>query len=340
MATIIGILSAVHGIAPYTLWHSTPKSSPFWDEASRLKEPVHRFVGRTRDRFFETGSVDSKKYKRRSKKPTAMPDDEARLAATYLKLGHWVPVVSRNGTSVRLVHRYYATVAAAVKHCPELRGLRDKYHLTNKKLLYYMKTADPKLLRRRVHIKYGFDKEELAERQRRANSLWQKCDHDPSWLDRTYFIDECSIWIDNEMSKGIKVYVDAHDRGFHHVIHYDKLHKNKKIKVRFIAAVNATHGAAYLEFTTGTTKIQRVHNTLPADPQHGPYKVNVCKHSLLDKHYVAKCSSVNPEPWQAAGQQLCICQQLPILVHVYSAVPRGQHNAFVSSSKLDGCCQV
>ncbi len=299
---------------------------------------MHRFVNRTRDRFFETGSTESKKYRRRCKKSTAMPDDEARLAAMYLKLGHWVPMVSRNATSVRLVHRYYATVAAAVKNCPELRGLRDKYHLTNKRLLYYMKKADPKLLRRRVHIKYGFDAEELAERQRRANSLWHKCAGDPSWLERTYFIDECSIWIDNEMSKGIKVYVDAHDKGFHHVIHYDKLHKNKKIKVRFIAAVNAKHGAVYLEFTTGTTKIQRAHNTLPADPLHGPYKVSLGKHSLLCNHYVVKCSIVNPETRQALYHQLCIGQQLPAFIHVYSIIPRGQHNARARSSQLDGCC--
>lgn len=161
---------------------------------------------------------------------------------------------------MRLVHRYYTSVSMAVRHSPELKALRDKYGLSNKKLLYYMRQADPGLRRRRVHIKYGFDPEERAKRQTRAESLWQKCIKTPTWLQRTYFIDECSIWIDNEAAKGIKVYADAHDKGFHEVIHYDKLDKNEKIKVRFIAAVNAQYGAVYLEFTTGTMDIQRHHN--------------------------------------------------------------------------------
>jgi hypothetical protein len=59
--------------------------------------------------------------------------------------------------------------------CPGLKALKDKYHLNNKKLLYYMHKADPKLLRRRVHIKYGFSPEELVVRQERANALWRKC---------------------------------------------------------------------------------------------------------------------------------------------------------------------
>jgi len=323
IATCIAIAAAVTGIAPAKVCNGVPSDSSFWDQAGTVHEPPRKFIRETADRFYDTGSVGYRKYKRRKRKYSSMPADEGRLAAMYLKLGHWVPEISNSGACVRLVHRYYGTVASAVQHCAGLRGLRDKYHLTNKQLLYFMHKADPKLLRRRVHIKYGFSPEELAERVKRANALWNKCNKEKDWLDRTYFIDECSIWIDNEASKGIKVYADAHDKGFHHVLHYNKLHKNKKIKVRFIAAVNATHGKVYLEFTTGTTKIKRVHNLLPANPRHGPYMVSECAQLLLANNNVVECSSVNPKPCQTFDQQLCICQQLATLVYVYGTVTRG-----------------
>lgn len=131
----------------------------------------------------------------------------------------------------------------------------------------------------------------------KARLRWRKSTADPSFLKRVYFIDECSIWIDSTISKGVKVYTDAHDKGFHHVIHCDKLHSNKKIKVRFIAVVNAVHGTVYLEFTTGTKDIQRLHNLVPLDPQHGPYKVIICIQSLLLNHYVAMLPRQNPKPW-------------------------------------------
>lgn len=299
MATCIAIVAAVAHLAPAQLWKAVPKDSPFWDEASTLHEPVRKFVQETADRFYETGSIEYRKYARKKRKDTAMPVDEAKLAAMYLKLGHWVPVVNKDRTVVRLVHRYFTTVDSAVRSCSQLRALRDKYGLTNKRLLYYMHDADKKLLRRRVHIKYGFSKEELAHRVQRANALWNKCEKDPDWLQRTYFIDECSIWIENEASKGVKVYADAHDKGFQHVLHYNQLHKNKKIKVRFMAAVNAVHGKVYLEFTTGTKHITRIHNFMAATPAHGPYMVSNCAPLLLANNNIAKCSGVNPKPCQA-----------------------------------------
>ena len=299
-ALCIAIISWATTIHPTKLWNSTPKDSDFWEVAGMLHEPPRKFIRETAESFFETGSLLPKRYRRRKRKSTAMPDDEARLAAMYLKLGHWVPIIKNNGQDVRLVHRYFATVQSAVNLCPGLKALKDKYHLTNKKLLYHMHQADPKLLRRRVHIKYGFSTEELTARQERANALWGKCNTSPDWLDRTYFIDECSIWIHNEAFKGMKVYADAHDRGFHHVIHHNQLHKNKKIKVRFIVAVNARNGKVYLEFTTGTTKIKRIHNVLP---NNTPYKVGACiicvSYLLPGYDNVSMCNGVNPKPCQA-----------------------------------------
>jgi hypothetical protein len=75
------------------------------------------FCGRTAEDFFERGSVLPKPYKRRRRKSSVMPEDEAKLAATYLKLGHWVPIIKNNGQDIRLVHRYFATVQVRQSTC-------------------------------------------------------------------------------------------------------------------------------------------------------------------------------------------------------------------------------
>lgn len=90
MAAAIAIVAAVTHMAPTTLWNAVPKDSGFWEQARTIKEPPRRFMQRTSERFFETGSVNDKKYPRRARKTKSMTDGEAKLAAMYLKLGHWV----------------------------------------------------------------------------------------------------------------------------------------------------------------------------------------------------------------------------------------------------------
>lgn len=214
----------------------------------------------------------------------------------YLKTGYWKPVQYRNGAKIRYTHRYYPTVNRACQLCAELRAIRDQYNLTNKQLLYQMKKADPNLTRRSIRVKKAFTPNELQRRAVRASTLYTKCCTQPDWRDRTYFIDECSIWLDNEACKGTRVYCNAFDNGYQTVIHFDKLPHNQPIKVRFMAAVNAVHGLVYLELTTGTTSITRLHNLLPLHPQHGPYKVGQLALLLFGNDNVAKSSSANPKP--------------------------------------------
>lgn len=277
MAVIISAVAALTHYHPTQLWNAIPVESGFHQAAECIREPPRRFMRRTWDRFVETGSTKDRPYPKRKKDPHGITDSEARLCAMHLKLGYWTTVVSRRTFKARRVHRYYSSVAAAVKNEEVIRAIKHKYGLTNKKLLYHMRRADPGLRRKRVHFKYGFNEDELKLRVETANRLWNKCRTTPNWLMRTYFIDECSIWIDNEFTSGITVWADAFDNGFQHCIHYHKLHKNKAIKVRFLAVVNAVDGATYLEFTTGTTDVERKHNLNPllGPVGNGPYKVNV-----------------------------------------------------------------
>lgn len=217
-----------------------------------------------------TGSVHDTP---RQVRPKQIPTIKAKAAAMHLKTGYWKPVQYRNGAKIRYTHRYYTTVRNACKLCAPLDKIRTDYNLTYKQLLYHMKAADPNLVRRSIRVKKAFTPAELQQRTVRATTLYTKCHTMPNWRDRTYFIDECSIWLDNESRKGTRVYCDAFDSGYQTVIHYEKLPYNKPIKVRFMAAVNAVHGLVYLEFTTGTTNITRHHNGVATLPQHGPYKV-------------------------------------------------------------------
>lgn len=306
MAVIIAAVAALTHHHPTTLWNAIPVESGFHAAAKCIKEPPRRFMARTFNRFLESGSTKDSPYPKRKKDPLGITDSEAQLCAVHLKLGYWRTIVSKRTLKARRVHRYYPSIAAAVKNEEVIRTIKHKYGLTNKKLLYHMRKADPGLRRKRVHFKYGFDKDELELRVKIANRLWNKCRTTTNWLMRTYFIDECSIWIDNEFTSGITVWADAHDKGFQHCIHYHKLHKNKAIKVRFLAVVNAVDGATYLEFTTGTKDVERKHNLFPLQG-NGPYKVGVIMVLLHPgNNYVAAHAHQNPKPWQLVSQQLCI----------------------------------
>lgn len=271
MAVIVAIVAAVLHLPRLKLWNAIPDEDGWAEAKAQVGSRPNRFIKFYFDRFIEEGNLE---YHHPEHTSEAITKQDALNAAVFLKTGYWIPVAGRGPAVTRYVHRWYPSVAKACKKCAELRAIRDKYGLTNKQLLYWMKKYDPELTRRRIYCKYGFDDKQMEARMVRARSLLLRANIDPTFLDRCYFIDECTIWLDNEVKKGMKVYCDAHDQDVHSVLHYEKLQEDKAIKVHFIAAVNAVHGCVYLEFTTGTTDIQRHHNQKPNNPAHGPYKVS------------------------------------------------------------------
>ncbi len=274
MAVMVAIIASVLHMPRTKLWNAIPDEAGWNDAQSSIKMRKDKFIKFWADRFYEEGNLLDHHPHRISK---GMSKEDALNAAVWLKTGYWVQVQGRGAGHTRYVHRWYPSVSRACRKCPQLRAIRDKYGLTNKRLLYWMKKYDPALARRSVYYKYGYSDELLSIRQMRGTSLYKRATTDPTFLDRCYYIDECTIWLDNEIKKGVRIYCDAHDLGVHSVLHYDKLQEDKAIKVHFIAVVNAVHGAVYFEFTTGTDDIERKHNLKPNDPAHGPYMVSLCR---------------------------------------------------------------
>lgn len=247
-----------------------------WDGAEEFviahtTQQLTRLSNRWGRRFMQGGSMRDLPRRKKGRK---IPLEEARRAAWYLKSGRWMVVPGTDHREAALVHRYYTSLDMACQHCPELMAIRQKYRVTNKEFYRAMHEADPKLARRRVRLRYELKEETMRDRQDRAAKLYERCTNDSTYLDRIYFIDECGIVIDNVLKKGVQVYIDAHDHGYKHVIHTENVHNGSRIKLHILAAVNAVHGAVYLEFTTGTTDIQREWNILAMDPEFGGYRVS------------------------------------------------------------------
>lgn len=313
MAVVVALFAMLTGTSRTALWESIPDVEGWYAEKATLKMRPDKFIKFWHDRFWEEGSLLDHKIQRKTS--ASIPEDEAKLASWYLKLGYWEEVPSKRGGEPRHVHRYYSSVAKACRKDPQLRAIRDTYGLTNKQLLHEIKKVDPALRRRRCYVKYGFTPDQMIHRQTRAKSLLQRATLDPTFLDRCYFIDECTIWLDNTLLSGQQVWADAHDQGVHHVIHYPRLSGSKRIKVHIIAAVNAVHGTVYLEFTTGTSDIQRLQNKKPEDPQHGPYKVSLtdCYNLQITMLFCAAVQTLNPGSIIASSS--AYVSHLPLLYH-------------------------
>lgn len=271
MAVIVAIAAAIWHVPRTKVWYAIPDEYDWYQQQSTVKMRTDKFIRFWFERFLDEGTLVDHKIKRI---PKSITEEEALNASVWLKTGYWIQMQGSRPGHIRWVHRWYPSIRRACRKCPELKAIRDKYGLSNKQLLYELRKYDPSLRRRKLYCKYEFDDEMLQRRQTRAKSLLKRANRDSTFLDRCYFIDECTIWLTDEIKKGMMVYCDAHDQGIHSVLHYEKLQEDKPIRVHLIAVVNAVHGCVYLEFTTGTDDIQRKHNLKPNDPMHGPYMVS------------------------------------------------------------------
>lgn len=211
------------------------------------------------------------------KKVSSITPDEARLAAFLLKTG-WHEYKQKNGRWWKF-HHYFTSLKQALRKCPQLKAIYQKFvePNPNKKRRQFMRQLykyDELLRVRRLHIKYELDLSLKKQRRNRGASLLRRLEREPDLLERILFVDECAIIFDHEISKGAHVYCDAHDKDYRFVIPFKKADPNKKIKVRIMAAVNYHTGAFFLEFTTGTSKIQRRFNLPPQPGVNWRYQVS------------------------------------------------------------------
>lgn len=255
---------------------------------------------------------------------SAISPDEAKLASYLLKTGYTESTpIGPNRTHTE--HHYYTTLTGAMEKCPALKGIYDKYDamcddVTPSEFMAALYKWDPLLRERRIHIKYALDQDLKDKRQQKATYFHRKAQQDPNWLRRIFFIDECAINFDHEIRKGVHVYCDAHDKGVRFVIPFEKLDANKAIKVKVMGAVNMLTGPVFLEFTTGTTDVQRMHN-INSDGTQRKYKVSACYNlSLLAIDHDAPVKLLHLCARQHLCQHIHIGLHCPSLIHVYGVV--------------------
>lgn len=231
-----------------------------------------------------------------------------------------------------------------MEKCPQLKNIYDKYDdecddVTPQQFMEALYKWDPMLKTRRIHIKYALSDQLKTERQRKAKILYDRALRQADFLQRLFFVDECGIILDHELRKGTHVYCDAHDKAYRFVIPFQKLNPNKQIKIKIIGAVNMLTGPVFLEFTTGTTDCNRLHNKNP-DGTERKYEVSVlCSMLLLAKDNNAPGHVHNTFRGQLAGQHVRVGHHAASLIDAYCVVCWAEHNTQATSSKLAGCCQ-
>ena len=207
-----------------------------------------------------------------------LTDHEYQLAAFILKNGYMQcqDFTSLSGQHVQYQeHTYYTSLGDGLARDAHLKAIYDKAvefdstttHSTFMQALY---KCDPLLQAHRVHIKFAMDEALQTRRQKRATSLLTALGKKPMYLERLVHVDECAICFDHTIKRGVQVYCDAHDKGYRFVIPYEG---DAKIKVKIMGAVNYATGAVWCEFTTGTTKLNRRHDTAEA-PADKVYRVS------------------------------------------------------------------
>jgi len=232
-----------------------------------IKDP-RAFIKYNGEKFLETGTTANRSHHPDTK---IISDEQARLAARVLKGGYltWRQPCNPN-LPPELTHVYWTSIRKTCAECPLLKSIIKDYHVSPEYLLKRMHDVDPDLKYRSVDYKMDLLWEQKVARKLCALDLLHWLYTVPNFLARVVWIDEVSIWL---VSKNINVhvYADAHDEGVKHVVHCAGLRPGTKIKVRCLCAVNYLIGPMFLDFTTGTTDLQRIwaHPEKPYWVSHG-----------------------------------------------------------------------
>jgi hypothetical protein len=247
------------------------RCNPLLPPANRVKAPK-AFIAYQRKKLLETGGLQDRK---RSGRKPKIPKSTVAQCCEALKAGYtvWEPAVNSIGV------RHWASIKEAVYGAnshPLLAWVCWKYGVTPELLQKRLHNHDPNLAHKQLCFKKSLTAQQQFERQYVAAQLLNITLAQPQVLERTFYVDECAIVFSGTELKNVKVYCDrrsATAQATHTIYSNIPGTKYRTITVRIIAAVNALHGPAYLEFTTGTTDIQR--RILPVTT---PYKVSNQRH--------------------------------------------------------------
>lgn len=248
-----------------------------WNKAT--SEPVtevKEFLCNSMWRLFTQG--DLRDFPR-SGRPVVVKDSVAKECAEAFKAGYAAGQVIDEDLHVQgTLHRFYTCMSEAVRKCPLIRNTINTYNVSPEYLLRRMKEVDPKLQHIRLDYKLELNEAQRSSRIAAANEMLTAVAQDHSLLDHVIWVDEWHCWCSPEKSC-TKVWCDAHDARATAVLPIPQLRRGQHpTVVRCIAFVNALLGAIHIEFTTGTTDLQRELNPRPIDH---PYLVSyMANHTL------------------------------------------------------------
>jgi hypothetical protein len=244
-----------------------------------------KFIKAQYNKFKERGSVLDN-YGRKRKTPEQGVEDELALrAAKILKAGYrgWQEIPSSKKNEKLMVvpvHQFWGSVREAVQQSWKMSQLLLEAGITPKALLLRMKKADPGLVRRTIYYKLHHTDGTMEERVRACRANLDRAAADPDFLRHIVWIDEATLWLVSSKHTSRRVWCDADDWDSHRVVRCPMLAKGKPVKVHIMCAVNYELGPFFIEFTTGTKDIKRLH----IEPK--AYKVSGWRQT----HPVAECT--------------------------------------------------
>jgi hypothetical protein len=232
------------------------KCNPLLPPENRIKAPKP-YIAYQKKKLLETGGLQDRK---RSGRKPKLSKAVLTQCCEVLKAGYlcWEPSAATFG------HRHWSSIneaVYAVNSNPFLAFVCQQYAVTPALLQKRLHRHDPNLAHKHLRFKKALTPQQQMERQQVAARLLNISLAFPLLLDRVWWVDEASITFSGTELKSVKVYCDrrsATARDTHAIYRNIPGRRYRTITVRIIAAVNARLGPAYLEFTTGTTDIQRI----------------------------------------------------------------------------------
>jgi hypothetical protein len=228
-----------------------------------IKAPC-KFVKNQHTKFMDTGSVHDRYGRKRKFSDPETQDVVALRAAKILKFGfksfQEIPASDQNKKPMVVpVHSHYGTLKEALDRSVGLKELMLEAKIKPKQLLKRMEAADPDLVQRTIYYKVHHSGIAIAQRMRVTAENMDRAAADPDFLRGVVWIDEATMWLVNDKHYKRKVWCSAKDWEHHLVVRCPMMAKKKPVKVHVLCAVNYELGPFFIEFTTGTTGIKRLH---------------------------------------------------------------------------------
>lgn len=202
-----------------------------------------------------TGSVQDLPRAHRNLK---VPDADVLRCAAAFKEGYTrETTIDADGEVAGVRHYFYTSMAQACEECETLRSVMRKHDCSAHYLLKRMKQLDKNLRRVRLDYKIRLTDKQIADRLAAATKMLSHHNQDHEYLQHVCWVDEWHMWC-TARDANLKVWADAHDARVHEVLPTPQLKSTEKpICIRCVAVVNAILGPIHMEFTTGTTDLQR-----------------------------------------------------------------------------------